>query len=126
MRWRTLTLAVVAVVLVVLAWNLVGQGQAQNKPLQFMQVTVTTVKPSAINDYEEFVKKLNAARDKTPGSPAVSVYAVNLVCRLLLEKKITQWEKWADREKFPTGGQMLRKVYGDDEAPRLQKLQRDA
>src|SRR5947209_19877367 len=78
MRLRTLAIAVVAVVVVVLAWSLVGQGQAQNKPLQFMQVTVTTVRPSAINDYEEFVKKLNAARDKTPGSPVVAIYAVNL------------------------------------------------
>ncbi len=77
MRWRTLTLALVAVVLVVLAWSLVGQGQAQNKPLQFMQVTVTTVRPSAINDYEEFMKKLNAARDKTPGSVDRRLRSIN-------------------------------------------------
>src|SRR5207244_5147883 len=87
---------------------------------------ITTVKPSAINDYEEFVKKLNAARDKTPGSPAVSVYAVNLGGPAFQFYTITQWEKWADREKFPNGGQMLGKVYGEAEAARLQKLQRDA
>src|SRR5207249_11849429 len=69
---------------------------------------------------------LNAARDKTPGSPAVSVYAVNLGGPAFQFYTITQWEKWADREKFPNGGQMLRKVYGDAEAARLQKLQRDA
>ena len=126
MRWRTLTLVLVAVVLVVLAWNLVGQGQAQNKPLQFMQVTVTTVRPSAINDYEEFMKKLNAARDKTPGSPVVAIYAVNLGGPAFTFYQFIGWEKWADREKFPNGGQMLTKVYGQQEAARLQKLQRDA
>ena len=126
MRWRTLTLVLVAVVLVVLAWNLVGQSQAQNKPLQFMQVTVTTVRPSAINDYEEFIKKLNAARDKTPGSPVVAIYAVNLGGPAFTFYQFIGWEKWADREKFPNGGQMLTKVYGQQEAARLQKLQRDA
>src|SRR5262249_21922849 len=126
MRLRTVTLGIVAVVLVVLAWSLVAQTQAQNKPAQFLQLTITTVKPSAINDYEEFVKKLNAARDKTPGSPAVSVYAVNLGGPAFTFYTVTEWEKWVDREKFPNGGQMLTKAYGEAEAARLQKLQRDA
>ena len=126
MRLRTVTIGIVAVVLVVLAWSLVAQTQAQNKPAQFLQLTITTVKPSGINDYEEFVKKLNAARDKTGGSPAQLVYAVNLGGPGFTFYAITQWEKWADREKFPNGGQMLRKVYGEAEAARLQKLQRDA
>jgi len=126
MRLRTLAIAVVAVVLVVLAWTLVAQTQAQNKPAQFLQVTITTVRPSAINDYEEFVKKLNAARDKTSGSPRVAVYAVNLGGPAFTFYTMTEWEKWADREKFPNGGQMLTKVYGEAEAARLQKLQRDA
>src|SRR5206468_12434659 len=101
MRLSTLTIAVVAVVLVVLVWSLVAQTQAQNKPTQFLQLTITTVKPSAINDYEEFVKKLNAARDKTPGSPAVAGYAVNTGGPGFTFYTITEWEKWADREKFP-------------------------
>src|SRR5262245_9048013 len=104
MRLRTLAIAVVAVVVVVLAWSLVAQTQSQNKPPQFVQLTITTVKPSAINDYEEFVKKLNAARDKTPGSPSVSVYAVNLGGPAFTFYTVTQWEKWADRDKFPNGG----------------------
>ena len=126
MRLRTLTLAVVAIVVVALAWSFVAQSQAQNKPPQFVQLTITTVKPSAINDYEEFVKKQNGARDKTPGSPAVSVYAVNLGGPAFTFYTVTAWDKWADREKFPNGGQMLTKVYGEAEAARLQKLQRDA
>src|SRR2546428_14036843 len=126
MRLRTVTIGIVAVVLVVLAWSLVAQTQAQNKPSQFLQMTITTVKPSAINDYEEFVKKLNAARDKTPGSPAVSVYAVNLGGPAFTFYTLTEWEKWADRDKFPNGGQMLTKVNGQAEAARLQKIHCDA
>ena len=126
MRLRMPTIVFVAVPLVFLAWSLVAQTQAQNRPAQFLQLTITTVKPSAINDYEEFVKKLNAARDKTPGSPAVAIYAVNLGGPSFSFYTVTQWEKWADRDKLPNGGQMLRKVYGEAEAARLQKLQRDA
>ena len=105
---RTLTIAVVFVLL----WSMVAQAQAQNKPAQFLQMTITTVRPSAINDYEEFVKKVNAARDKTPGSPAQIVYAVNLGGPAFTFYTVTQWEKWADRDKFPNGGQMLTKVDG--------------
>src|SRR6201998_917496 len=112
MRLRIPTIVFVAVPLVFLAWSLVAQTQAQNKPSQFLQLTITTVKPTAINDYEEFVKKLNAARDKTAGSPAVAVDAVNLGGPAFTFYQVTQWEKWADREKFPNGGEMLKKVYG--------------
>src|ERR1051326_1178886 len=126
MRVRKLAIAVVLVLVCIVVALLVVQAQAQNKPVQFLQLTITTVKPSAINDYEEFVKKLNAARAKTPGSPAVEVYAVNLGGPAFSFYTITQWEKWVDRDKFPNGGQMLRKVYGEAEAARLQKLQRDA
>src|SRR5438128_3377116 len=118
MRLRTVTIGIAAVVLVVLAWSLVAQTQAQNKPSQFLQLTITTVKPSAINDYEEFVKKLNAARDKTPGSPAVSVYAVNLGGPAFQFYTITQWEKWADREKYPNDEKMLIKSVADAERAR--------
>ena len=99
------TLAVAVLLLLVL--SVLAQAQAQNKPAQFVQWTITTVRPSAINDYEEFVKKLNAARDKTPGSPRVLVYAVNLGGPAFTFYQLTEWEKWADREKFPNGGQML-------------------
>ena len=54
-------------VLCLLAFSVVAQAQAGNKPSQFVQLTITTIKPSAINDYEEFTKKVNAARDKTAG-----------------------------------------------------------
>jgi len=119
---RTVAIAVV----LVLALTIVAQAQAQNKPAQFIQWTITTVRPSAINDYEEFVKKVNEARDKTPGSPRVLVYAVNLGGPAFTFYQLTEWEKWADREKFPNVGQMLTKVYGQAETTRLQKMQRDA
>ncbi len=119
---RTLAVAV----LLPLVFSVLAQAQAQNKPAQFVQWTITTVRPSAINDYEEFVKKVNAARDKTPGSPRVLVYAVNLGGPAFTFYQLTEWEKWADREKFPNGGQMLTKVYGQAETARLQKMQRDA
>jgi len=109
-----------------LVWSVVAQAQQQHKPAQFLQLTITTVRPSGVNDYEEFVKKANAARDKTPGSPTQIVYGINLGGSPFTYYTVTQWEKWADREKFPNFGQMMTKVYGQAEAARLQKIQRDA
>src|ERR1700757_2339419 len=117
-------LAIAALLALVL--GAVAQAQKQSKPAEFLQLTITTVRPSAVNDYEEFVKKANAARDKTPGSPRVLVYAVNLGGPGFTYYQLTEWEKWADREKFPNFGEMLTKVYGQAEAARLQKIQRDA
>jgi hypothetical protein len=118
--------ALAVAVLLALVLGVVAQAQQQSKPAQFLQLTITTVRPSGVNDYEEFIKKANAARDKTTGSPAQLVYAVNLGGSPFTYYTITQWEKWADREKFPNFGQMMTKVYGQAEAARLQKMQRDA
>jgi hypothetical protein len=122
MRLRILAIAVV----LVLMWSFVAQAQAQNKPAQFLQLTVVTVRPSAIDNYVEAQKKVIAALDKTPGAPAQTAYAVNLGGPAFTFYNIVQWEKWADREKFPNVGQALVKVYGQAEADRIQKTQRDA
>ena len=50
-------------ILCVLAFSLFAQAQTQTKPVQFVQLTVTTIRPAAVTDYEDFLKKLNAARD---------------------------------------------------------------
>ena len=108
------------------AFSVLVQAQTPSKPVELVQLTVTTVRPSAVTDYEDFLKKLNASRDKTPGAPAVLTYAVNLGGPGFTFYAFTGFEKWADREKFPNGGDMLTKVYGQAEAARLQKVQRDA
>jgi hypothetical protein len=56
----------------------------------------------------------------------VLVYAVSLGGPAFTLYQAISWEKWADREKFPNIGDALTKVYGQAEANRLQKLQRDA
>ena len=110
----------------VLAFSPLAQAQTQTKPVQFVQLTVTTIRPAAVADYEDFLKKLNAARDKTPGAPAVLTYAVNLGGPGFTYYAFTGFEKWADRDKFPNFGDMMTKVYGQAEATRLQKVQRDS
>ena len=119
---RTLAVAVLSL----LVFSVLAQAQAQNKPAQFLQIQITTVKPTAATDYEDFVKKLNAARDKTPGAPVVVTYAVNLGGPAFTYYALTPFEKFADREKFPNGREMLTKVYGQAEANRLLKIEFDA
>jgi hypothetical protein len=119
---RTLAIAVV----LVLVFSVVAQGQAPSRPAQFLQIQVTTIKATAQTDYEDFLKKINAARDKTPGAPAVLTYGVNLGGPAFTYYALTLFEKFADREKFPNGREMLTKVYGQAEANRLLKNEFDS
>ena len=75
---------------------------------------------------EDFLKKLNAARDKTAGAPAALMYGVNLGGPAFTYYALTTFEKFPDREKFPNGRAMLTKVYGEAEANRLLKNEFDA
>src|SRR5467141_594248 len=121
-----LAIAVVLVLVFSVVALLVVQAQTPNKPAQFLQIQVTTVKATAVNDYEDFLKKLNAARDKTAGAPAALMYGVNLGGPAFTYYALTTFEKFADREKFPNGRAMLTKVYGEAEANRLLKNEFDA
>ena len=58
MRLRKLAMAVVLVLVFSVVALLIVQAQTQNKPAQFLQIQVTTVKATAVNDYEDFLKKL--------------------------------------------------------------------
>ena len=121
-----LAIAVVLVLVFSVVALLVVQAQTPNKPAQFLQIQVTTVKATSVNDYEDFLKKLNAARDKTAGAPAALMYGVNLGGPAFTYYAFTTFEKFADREKFPNGRAMLTKVYGEAEANRLLKNEFDA
>ena len=103
-----------------------AQAQTPPKPAQFLQVATVTLRPAGVTDYEDAMKKINAARDKTPGAQRVLTYAVTLGGPRLTLIQITPFEKFADREKWPNGNDMLTKVYGAAEATRLVKTLRDA
>jgi hypothetical protein len=115
-------------VLFLLCFSVLAQAQApaQGKPPQFIQVTTTNVKPAAVPDYEDYLKKQLAARSKTPGAQMTTVYALTLGGPGNTYLIATPFEKWADREKWPNNLEMLTKVYGQAEANRLLKSVRDA
>lgn len=117
---------VIVAALGVLAFTGLARAQAPAKPAQFLQVTTLTLRPAAVTDYEDTIKKINAARDKTPGAQRVLTYAVTLGGARLTLVQITPFEKFGDREKWPNGNDMLTKVYGAAEATRLVKTLRDA
>lgn len=102
------------------------RAQAPAKPDQFQQVTTITLRGAAVTDFEDFTKKLNAARDKTPGAQRVLTYAVNLGGPAFSLVQFTPFEKFADREKWPNALDMLTKVYGAAEAARMIKGLREA
>jgi hypothetical protein len=104
----------------------VAQAQGQTKPEALIQVTTVNVKPAMIPEWEDFQKKLNAARNKTPGSPLVSTYALTVGGPAATYRIVSPFEKWADREKWPAVSDTLAKVYGQAEANRLLKTVREA
>jgi hypothetical protein len=122
MRTRYVVLTAVGL----LGFTALAHAQAPAKPAQFQQITTITVRPAALTDFEDVTKKINAARDKTPGAQRVLTYAVNLGGPRLTFIQLTPFEKFADREKWPNGNDMLTKVYGAAEATRLVKTLRDA
>jgi antibiotic biosynthesis monooxygenase (ABM) superfamily enzyme len=110
----------------VLCFAAVVQAQGQTKPEAFIQVTTVNVKPAMIPDWEDFQKKLNAARNKIPGAPLVSTYVLTLGGPAATYRIISPFEKWANREEWPAVSDTLAKVYGQAEANRMLKTVREA
>jgi hypothetical protein len=116
--------AVAAGVALVLALGLMAQ--AQNQPPQFIQGTTVTIKPGAVAEYEDYLKKVNAARAKTPGSPLVNVYSVTLGGPGFTYVISVPFGKWGDREGWPAIPDLLTKTYGQAEGNKILKAGREA
>lgn len=116
---------VVGVVLVSLSAILGAQTQ---QPPTFVQVTTTTVKGSAVSDYEDYIKKLVAARDKVGlQAPArVTVYSVGMGGPSFTYTIVTPFDKWADVDAATSNLQVLTKAYGELEATKLIKMVRSS
>lgn len=122
MRTRCAVVAAIGI----LGFTGLARAQAPAKPDQFQQVTTITLRGAAVTEFEDATKKINAARDKTPGAQRVLTYAVNLGGPAFTFVQFTPFEKFADREKWPNGLEMLTKVYGQPEAARIVKTLREA
>ena len=103
-------------------------AQTQTQAGSFFQITTVTVKASGALDYEEYLKKAAAAREKaaiqTPSR--VSVYSVRMGGTGFTYQIVSPFDKWADVDSWMPPQEIMTKAYGELEATKLLKLGRSA
>ena len=87
-------------------------------PFAYVNVTTITVKPSAISEFEEYIKKVNAAAMKA-GVPASRIYSVGRGGPGFTYLATLRFSKWAELDERPTLVSMMKKAYGDAEGTKM-------
>jgi hypothetical protein len=107
-----------------------GRAVAQTPPAtdlpRFLQVITVKVKPSAISEYEDYVKKVIAAAVKVGAPQRVVVYQAVMGAPLGTYMASTPFNKWEEVDTWPSIPVMLNKAYGDLEGTKVLKAGRAA
>jgi len=99
---------------------------AQNEPTQFIQIITTTVRPNAVTDYEDYVKKIIAGASKIGAPQRVVAYQVGVGGPSFTYNFVIPFNKWEEMDSWPSIPQILTRAYGDAEGARILKSGRDA
>jgi hypothetical protein len=99
---------------------------AQNPPTEFIQIITTTVRPSAVTEYEDYVKQIIAGANKIGAPQRVLVYQVGLGGPSFTYNIVLPFNKWEEMDGWPSIAQTLNRAYGDAEGARILKSGRDA
>jgi hypothetical protein len=87
-------------------------------PFAFVSVTTVTVKPSAVSDFEEYARKINAAAVKAGVRPN-NFYSVGRGGPGFTYVATLRFTKWAELDERPSLPSMLKKAYGDAEGAKI-------
>jgi hypothetical protein len=121
-----------AIALGVLLSLVVGTAAQTQTPTQpsagFTQIVTTTVKGSAVADYEDYLKKLAAARDKIGlRAPARStVYTYRMGGPAFTYLVVSPFANWAEIDSWTPPAEVLTKAYGELEGGKIVKMMRSA
>jgi hypothetical protein len=112
---------------VVLSLVVATAARSQTAPA-FTQIVTTTVKASAVSDYEEYLKKVAAARDKIAlRAPARStVYTYRMGGPSFTYLIVSPFVNWAEVDSWVPPAEILTKAYGEAEAGKILKMMRSA
>jgi cellobiose-specific phosphotransferase system component IIB len=99
---------------------------AQNQPTEFIQIITTTVRPTAVTEYEEYVKQIIAGANKIGAPQRVLVYQVGVGGPSFTYNVVLPFNKWEEMDGWPSIPQILTRAYGDAEGARILKSGRDA
>ena len=99
---------------------------AQNEPTEFIQIVTTTVRPNAVTQYEDYVKKIVAGASKIGAAQRVVAYQVGVGGPSFTYNFVIPFNKWEEMDGWPSIPQILTKAYGDAEGASILKSGRDA
>jgi hypothetical protein len=87
-------------------------------PAAFIQVFVTDVEPGMVPTWESFLARLKAAQEKAPQAPT-SIRRVAVLGASNRYVTALPFNKYAERDGWPTTLDVLRQAYGETEARSL-------
>lgn len=101
---------------------------AQNQPSEFIQIITTTVRPNAVAEYEDYVKKIIAGASKIGAvqPQRVVTYQVTVGGPSFTYNIVIPFNTWEEMDSWQSIPQILTKAYGDAEGMRILKSGRDA
>jgi hypothetical protein len=99
------------------------QGQS-GQPAEFIEVITSTVRPGALSDYEDFVKKVVAGATKIDAAVRWSTYQVSLGGPGYTYTIALPFRKWGEVDTWSSVSQILSKAYGEPEGTRILKAGR--
>jgi hypothetical protein len=120
-RLPTIAIGVVlSLVVATAAWSQTPPG--------LTQIVTTTVKASAVGDYEDYLKKVAAARDKIGlRAPARStVYTYRMGGPSFTYLIVSPFANWAEIDSWTPPAEILTKAYGEAEGGKILKMMRSA
>ncbi len=105
-----------------------GRAEAQTQGSSdipgFLQVITVKVKPAAIAEYEDYVKKIMAAAVKVGAPQRVVVYQAVMGAPSGTFVASSPFSRWEDVDTWPSIPTMLNKAYGDLEGAKILKAGR--
>jgi hypothetical protein len=101
--------------------SIVGVAGVRAGPARYQQVNEVSVKPGQEMVFENYVKKLIVAADKSGAKTFWTAYTVSLGKPGGTYRIALSFNSWADRGAWSTIPGMMVKAYGQQEAERLMK-----
>ena len=107
---KALTVALYGSVSLGLASLAAAQSQS-GQPAEFVQVITFTVRPSAVSEYEAYIKRIVAGANKTSAAPHWLAYQVGAGGPGFTYTVGLSFSKWAEVDEWSSVAQILSKAY---------------
>lgn len=115
---KALTVALYGSVSLGLASLAAAQSQS-GQPAEFVQVITFTVRPSAVSEYEAYIKRIVAGANKTSAAPHWLAYQVGAGGPGFTYTVALSFSKWAEVDEWSSVAQILSKAYGEAEGAKV-------